>query len=61
MSTDRVTMDTDSDYRYHPLREGFKKKSTNLGFWLNLRRVGVDRIRGAQPPEQVFNFLLIML
>ena len=31
-------------------REGFLKKSSNLGFWLNLRWVGVDRGPGCPTP-----------
>ena len=38
-----------------------QKKSTNLDFWLNIRWVGVDRSLDAQPPQQVFTCLLIML
>ena len=35
-------------------REGFLKKSSNLGFWLNLRWVGVDRAPRCPKPLNRF-------
>ena len=42
------------------LREGFnKKKTTNLGFWLNLRWVGVRRGSWCPTPLNGFSFIAL--